>query len=141
MNIGEAAREAGVSVDTLRYYERAGLLPAAARASNGYRRYGAAQVRQLRFVRGAQALGFTLAEIRAILPRFEEGRVDRQEIEQHLHTKIAAIDAQMRQLRALKRQLLDTFGELHCEPGQPLGLMQATTTAARRRRSAAKAGR
>lgn len=71
MRIAEAGRNAGLSADTLRYYERIGLLPAVARDAGGRRRYGEADLARLRFIRRAQATGFSLDEIRGLL-RFRE---------------------------------------------------------------------
>ena len=67
MKIGELAQRAGVRIDTVRYYERQGLLPAPQRQASGYRRYEDSDVARLRFVRRAKALGFTLIEIRELL--------------------------------------------------------------------------
>jgi len=67
MTIGALAKKASVSVDTIRYYERGGLLPRPARRGSGYREYRDADVKRLRFVRRAGALGFTLAEIAELL--------------------------------------------------------------------------
>ena len=72
MTIGAAAKSAGVAVDTVRYYEREGLLASATRTASGYRVFGAADVERLCFIRKAKALGFTL-----------EGRL-REEWETHL---------------------------------------------------------
>ena len=65
--IGALAREAGVAIDTVRYYERAGLLAPSRRLASGYRRYGTLELSRLRFIRRAQALGFSLKEIRELL--------------------------------------------------------------------------
>ena len=67
MKIGELAQRAGVGIDTVRYYEREGLLPPAQRLASGYRVYAQDDVLRLRFVRRAKALGFTLPEIRDLL--------------------------------------------------------------------------
>jgi Hg(II)-responsive transcriptional regulator len=67
MQIGELARSAGVPIDTVRYYERHGILPAPHRRPSGYRSYGADDVARLRFIRRAKALGFTLEEIHDLL--------------------------------------------------------------------------
>lgn len=117
MNIGQLARQTGVTPDTLRFYEREGLLATPVRAGNGYRCYAEADVARVRFVRSAQALGFSLNEIRRIVPRLAAGLLDRAEIERHLSAKMAEIDAHMRHLRALKRELQATFGALSCAPG------------------------
>jgi len=115
MNIGALATATGVTPDTLRYYEREGLVDAPRRGDNGYRQYGDADVARVRFVRGAQALGFTLAEIRVAVGRLRKGRFCRADIEAQLHRKVAEIDAHMAQLRALKKELLATFASLTCE--------------------------
>ncbi|MGH8083848.1 MAG: heavy metal-responsive transcriptional regulator [Lysobacter sp.] len=67
MQIGQLANRAGVAIDTVRYYERNGILPKPERQASGYRRYGEDDVARLRFVRRAKALGFTLVEIRDLL--------------------------------------------------------------------------
>jgi MerR family copper efflux transcriptional regulator len=67
MHIGRLAAQANVSVDTVRYYERAQLLPPAARAASGYRTYPTSVVARLRFIRRAKELGFSLEEIRDLL--------------------------------------------------------------------------
>ena len=72
--IGRAAKEAGVSVQAVPYYERLGLLPTAHRTPTGYRIYGPEAVDRLRFIKQAQALGFSLDEIREILRLRYEGR-------------------------------------------------------------------
>lgn len=64
--IGAAARRAGVNIETIRYYERAGVVPKPARAANGRRIYGEAEIGRLAFVRRARELGFTLGEIRKL---------------------------------------------------------------------------
>jgi DNA-binding transcriptional MerR regulator len=129
MNIGELAKLTAATPDTLRYYEREGLLEAPARAANGYRSYGDAHVARVRFVRGAQALGISLAEIRSILPRLDAGAVDSAEIAHHLQGKIAEIDAHIRELRALRRDLLATFGSLACAPARAMSVERATAKA------------
>lgn len=115
MQIGELATATGTTPDTLRYYEREGLIDAPARGGNGYRRYADDAVGRVRFVRAAQALGFTLAEIRVAVQRLRAGKFARADIEKQLHRKIGEIDAQMARLRAMKRELVATFGELTCE--------------------------
>lgn len=67
LNIGEVARECGVTVEALRFYEREDLLPAPDRDTNGYRRYAPDAVRRVRFIKRAQEVGFTLGDIRDLL--------------------------------------------------------------------------
>jgi DNA-binding transcriptional MerR regulator len=80
IGIGTLAKRAGVGIDTVRYYERAGLLSPSKRLASGYRRYGELELSRLRFIRRAQALGFTLNEVRELLAlsaRRDVGRVKR----------------------------------------------------------------
>jgi DNA-binding transcriptional MerR regulator len=67
LGIGQLAKRGGVGIDTVRYYERNGLLAPRDRLTSGYRRYGELEVARLRFIRRAQALGFTLKEIKDLL--------------------------------------------------------------------------
>jgi Cu(I)-responsive transcriptional regulator len=67
IGIGTLAKRTGVGIDTVRYYERNGLIAPQARLASGYRRYGELEVSRLRFIRRAQALGFTLKEVRELL--------------------------------------------------------------------------
>jgi DNA-binding transcriptional MerR regulator len=132
MNIGHLAEQTGVSADTLRYYEREGLIEPPARAANGYRSYREADAQRVRFVRSAQALGFTLAEIRGFLPQLDAGRMDRRAIEARLQAKIAEIEGHIRQMQARKRELIATFNALSCPVDQPLTVPQATRRVAPR---------
>jgi len=126
MNISQVAKAVGVSTDTVRYYEKQGLIGTPTRQTNGYRSYTDTHVALLRFVRGAQALGFSLAEINAIVPQVSQGTFGRTEIEQQLAAKMTQIDAHMAHLRNLKKELKATFAALQCEPRTPLTTMQVT---------------
>jgi len=75
LGIGQLAQQAGVAIDTVRYYERSGLLAPAARLASGYRRYGPTELKRLRFIRRAKALGFSLADIRELLSLGDSGDV------------------------------------------------------------------
>jgi DNA-binding transcriptional MerR regulator len=76
-SIGQLAKRAGVGIDTVRYYERNGLLAPADRLASGYRRYGDVELKRLRFIRRAKALGFTLADIRGLLLLSSERNVSK----------------------------------------------------------------
>jgi DNA-binding transcriptional MerR regulator len=122
MRIGDLASACDVSTDTLRFYEKRGLLPRAGRRANGYRDYGRDDVARVRLIRVAQMLGFSLNEIGKLIVRIDAGDVTREEVEQRLHAKIAAIDAHIRQLRQLRGSLKDMQARLTCAPGTALGL-------------------
>lgn len=128
MNIGKLADATGVSPDTLRYYEKEGLIAPPKRAGNGYRHYDESHVSRVGFVRSAQALGFSLAEIREIVPQLDAGTFRRHEIEARLHTKLAEIDAHIRQLEHLRRELQGTFAQLTCAPAAAVSFEGATAT-------------
>ena len=128
MNISQLARAAEVTPDTLRYYEKQGLLAAPIRQSNGYRCYTDEDLKLVKFIRGAQSLGFSLAEIRMILPKLAQGQFGRTEIEQQLQAKMAQIDEHMRHLRTLKKELSATMASLRCQLNQPLATAHSTAS-------------
>jgi len=139
MNIGELARAAEVSTDTVRYYEKQQLLTAPMRQSNGYRCYGPEHLSALRFVRSAQGLGFSLKEIRAVLPALAQGRFKRGQIEELLQAKLADLDQHMALLRQRRKELLATFASLQCAP--EVALMPAQATAPKLTARAQPSGR
>lgn len=106
MRISELGRTAGVDVETIRYYEKAGLLPPPARAPNGYREYGNEQVQRLAFIRQCRALDMTIKEIQHLLaiaarPAAECSDVDRL-VDEQLHRVRERIES----LRSLEQQLV-----------------------------------
>ena len=80
MQIGQLARQAGVAIDTVRYYERQGLLPPPQRRASGYRQYGEQDISRLRFIRRAKDLGFSLQEIQDLLRLNGNRSADRAEV-------------------------------------------------------------
>jgi MerR family copper efflux transcriptional regulator len=84
LSIGELAKQAGVAIDTVRYYERNDLLAPAGRLASGYRRYGAEELKRLRFIRRAKALGFSLDDIRSLLTLSAAAQIKLAEIEQRI---------------------------------------------------------
>jgi Cu(I)-responsive transcriptional regulator len=111
MNIGAAAAASGVTAKMIRHYEAIGLLPPAERRPNAYRDYGERDVHELRFVKRARRLGFSMAEIGALLmlwrDRGRPSREVRRIAEAHvadLETRIAEMQAMVETLRRLVRQ-------------------------------------
>ncbi len=100
MGIGKVAKRAGVSIDTVRYYEKAGLLAPAARLQSGYRRYGDLQLQRLRFIRRAQELGFSLKDIRDLLGLSRQRDVAR--VKRAAQSKLADIDRRIAALVAVR---------------------------------------
>ena len=103
--IGEVARRAGVTAPTIRYYEEIGLLPSAPRSASGYRRYSGATVEEVQFIRKAQALGFSLDEVREILTLSRSGQVPCSHVLSLAHQHLAAVDERIRRLQKFRRQL------------------------------------
>lgn len=106
MKISQLGRATGVDVETIRYYEKAGLLPPPAREANGYRSYGQAHLERLAFVRHCRALDMPLADIRSLL-EVVDGRPGREAgIEALVEAQLLRVRARLASLRALERQLV-----------------------------------
>jgi DNA-binding transcriptional MerR regulator len=111
MNIGHLAKETGVSCDTLRFYEKRGLIRAI-RASNGYRRYAPETVQLINYIRTAQKLGFSLAEIGESLPAVWNASDPDTAVAQLLMEKVQSIDARIEELRELKTELIERAAQM-----------------------------
>jgi len=103
LGIGQLARRAGVAIDTIRYYERSHLLDPATRLASGYRRYGERELKRLRFIRRAKALGFTLDEIRGLLTLSEQRDV--AVVKQAAQAKLTDIEQRIAELQRIRRGL------------------------------------
>jgi Hg(II)-responsive transcriptional regulator len=99
------AQRAGVHVETLRYYERRGLLKEPKRRPSGYREYAPDTVRLIRFIKRAQELGFTLGEITELLRLQEDQGASCAEVRAAAHAKVQDIERKIRSLGAMKRAL------------------------------------
>jgi MerR family mercuric resistance operon transcriptional regulator len=111
MRIGTAAERAGVNVQTLRYYERRGLLPRVPRRTSGYREFPDDAVRVVRFVKRAQDLGFTLDEVEELLRLRNEKRRDRGRIRAVAEKRVRHVERKIAELEAMKMALLHL---IHC---------------------------
>jgi MerR family mercuric resistance operon transcriptional regulator len=133
MTIGALAKAAGVGVETVRYYQRRGLLEEPRRPARGVRRYAAADAARLRFIRRAQEIGFTLEEVKTLL-RLEQAPSCRGARELAA-TKLAAVQSRLRDLRRMRDALAglirqcDTQGDRACPIIASLG--RAATVAAK----------
>src|SRR5688500_11967309 len=117
LSIGDIAAQTGVTVETLRYYEQRGLVRPAQRRSSGYRVYGADAVRVVRFIKRAQSLGFSLAEIEELVQLRERawtGDAPRQ-LRDAAAAKVRDINRRVRELRALGRELQELLAA--CDEG------------------------
>ena len=120
IQIGELARQSGSSIETIRYYERTGLLRAPQRSAGGYRLYDAADVRRLAFVRRARELGFTLDEVRTLLSlSANDGQSACANVRELAEGHLAEVRAKIADLRAMERVLTDAVRR--CAAGEVSG--------------------
>ena len=109
--IGVVARRAEVSIETLRYYERLGLLGSPRRTESGYRLYSEGIFGRLDFIRKAQAMGFTLEEIGRIIQDSEEGQSPCAEVRRIARRKLDELDRRLKQLRQYRNELAQTIAD------------------------------
>jgi DNA-binding transcriptional MerR regulator len=132
LRTGQLAERAGVNIQTLRYYERRGLLDAPPRRPSGQREYPEAAVWLLRTIKAAQRLGFTLAEIEELIA-LSEHRRGTGELQLRAQLKIAEVDARIDQLQQVREALLtvvaaecDSLTDCSCGLGCPLPVLEPT---------------
>lgn len=129
LHIGEVAKRAGVSIDTLRYYEKVKLLPRAGRSTGGFRLFAAEHVERVRFIKHAQELGFSLDEIRDLLAT--GGTEECRKVRDLLKRKLAEIDQRLKSMKDFRKVLarhmsaceteLKKHRDSACCPVLPLG--------------------
>lgn len=122
LRVAELAAAVGVTADTVRYYERAGLLPPPRRTSAGYRAYDPGMVERLRFIQGAQRLGLRLRDIRDLLAVRDTGVCPCEPAEQLLRRRLAELDAEMARLAELRAQMVamvEALPSAECPPPAP----------------------
>jgi len=130
LRAGELAKACGVSTDTLRHYERKGVLPVPLRASNGYRQYPARSLDRVRLIRKALSIGFTLDELARILKVRDRGGAPCRQVRELAASRLSRIEEQLREmmglrdeLRALLRDWDDRLSAR--ESGEPIGLLES----------------
>src|SRR5262245_24035222 len=101
MNIGEAARRAGISAKRVRHYESIGLIPRAARSDGNYRAYSDSDVHALAFVRRARALGFAIEDIRALLGLWRDKRRSSRDVKRLVERHVKQLRERMTELQAM----------------------------------------
>lgn len=126
----ELARLCGVSPDTIRHYEKVGVLPAAHRGANGYRRFSREMVDRVRLVRRALAIGFSLEELARILRERDGGAAPCRGVRALAETKLAELDRRIAELQALRGELAKVVTEWDerlavTRDGEPARLLEA----------------
>lgn len=115
MQIGELARTISTKVETIRFYEKIGLLPEPGRTAGNYRDYGTAHLARLSFIRRARDLGFTLDQVRALLSLSDDRSRSCSAVDSVARAHLAQIDQKIADLRALRRELAEPIGQ--CSQG------------------------
>lgn len=116
MRIGELSRLTSVDIETIRYYERISLLPAATRSENGYRHYDTRSLERLAFIRHCRALDMPLAEIRRLLDFTDHPQADCGDIDGLIDAQLDRVRMRLQSMRALEQQL--TVLRSQCGSGQ-----------------------
>jgi DNA-binding transcriptional MerR regulator len=134
VQIGVVARSIGVSPDTIRHYERLGLIAPASRSAGGFRLYREDALRRVRVVQAALHAGFTLDELAGILAERSRGRAPCQRVRALAAAKLATVDAELARLRSLRKALTTTLADWDARlertaPGQTAGLLESLADA------------
>ena len=119
MTIGKLAKRAGVGVETIRFYERRGLIPEPPRRSSGYRQYEEATVLRVQFIRRAKELGFTLKEIEGLLSLRVDSNAPCQDVNRRIEAKIVDIEEKIQMLERMKSTLSSL--DARCQGLGPIG--------------------
>jgi DNA-binding transcriptional MerR regulator len=122
LRIGELAEASGVAPDTIRYYERTGLLPPPARTPSGYRAYDAGAMDRMRFIQGAQRLGLRLRDIGDLLAIRDTGICPCEPAERLLRRRMSEVDSEMARLSALRAEMsamIEALPSRTCPPPVP----------------------
>jgi DNA-binding transcriptional MerR regulator len=132
LKIGEVSKRSGVGVEALRFYEKSGLLDKPSRTYSGYRVYGEEVIERLAFIRRAQALGFSLDEIRRIVEDARQGESPCDEVREIVRRRMVELDERLRELHRYRKELKSTLEEWDAAgraPGHICGLIEGSEVA------------
>lgn len=115
LSIGKLAKATGTAVETIRYYEKIGLLPDPPRTAGNYRSYGPGEVSRLSFVRRARDLGFGIGQVRALLELADDRQRPCEEVDLLARGQLEQVERKIADLQALKEELTSLIG--HCSQG------------------------
>ena len=105
LKIGEVAKQSGIGIETLRFYERSGVLEKPSRTESGYRVYDEAVLERLAFIKQAQALGFSLDEVKRIIDDARAGTSPCDEVREIVQRRLHELDERLREMRRYRREL------------------------------------
>ena len=129
LKIGEVSKRSGVGVEALRFYEKSGLLDRPSRTYAGYRVYGEEVIERLAFIKRAQALGFSLEEVRRIIDDARKGESPCEEVREIVRRRMAELDERLREMHRYRRELRQTLEEwdrVGRAPGHVCGLIEGS---------------
>lgn len=129
LKIGEVAKATGIGIETLRFYEKSGLLDSPSRTESGYRIYNADVLERLDFIKRAQVLGFYLDEIKRIIMDKRAGQSPCSEVREIVRRRLADLDARMREMKRYRNELasaLAEWDETGDVPGHVCGLIEGS---------------
>ncbi len=112
MRIGELAKRAGVTPDTIRYYEREGLLAPPARTPSGYRDFGETALEDLQFIKKGQTLGLRLTDVREVMAITSGGELPCDHVRTTITARLQEVDEKIRELQTLRSTLTEAFVRL-----------------------------
>jgi DNA-binding transcriptional MerR regulator len=129
LRIGDVSKQSGVGIEALRFYEKQGLLNHATRTQSGYRLYGTEVLERLEFIKRAQVLGFSLAEIAHIIKEKEAGKSPCFEVREIVRSRLQELDERMKEMRRYRKELaaaLVEWDEAKELEGEVCGLIEGT---------------
>ncbi len=129
LKIGEVSKQSGIGIEALRFYERSGLLGRPARTASGYRMYSSGVIARLAFIKRAQALGFTLDEIKQIIAESQSGQSPCAEVREIVRQRLQELDERMNEMRRYRKELgaaLEGWDKSGTAVGEFCGLIEGT---------------
>lgn len=128
LKIGEVSRRTGIGIETLRFYEKSGLLDKPARTYSGYRMYPSDVLDRLSFIKRAQVLGFSLDEIKKVIDDARGGHSPCEEVREIVRTRLEELDRRMQEMARYRKELAETLEEwdrVGHAPGNICGLIES----------------
>lgn len=129
LKIGDVSKRSGIGIEALRFYEKSGLLDKPSRTYSGYRVYGEEVLERLSFIKRAQALGFSLDEIRQIVDDARKGESPCDEVREIVRRRMEELDERLRELHRYRKELKSTLEEwdkVGRAPGHICGLIEGS---------------